>query len=125
MKKQKVFRLASRMPVWKKRMAKHYARNLTRPERLLWNRLKDKQLGVWIYKQKPALGFIVDFWCPVGIVIEVDGPCHQSRRDKDRIRDLIFASKGIKTLRFSDKDVQCNPSAVIALISDAIRKKSR
>jgi very-short-patch-repair endonuclease len=117
------YRLSGRMPRWKKALAKKFAKKMTAPERTLWERLKEKGAGVWIYKQRPMLGYIVDFWCPCGIVIEVDGPCHESRRAADARRDEIFARKGIKTLRFSDKEVESNPAAVVCVIRDTIAKR--
>ncbi len=55
---------------------KHYNKNLKQPprdlrnnmtgvERVLWSRLRRKQiLGLQFYRQKPILNLIVDFYCP-------------------------------------------------------------
>lgn len=65
---------------------KHPARKLrsgmTDAERLLWSRLRGKQiLGVQFYRQKPLGRYIVDFHAPaVKHVVEVDGSQHISRR---------------------------------------------
>ena len=44
-------------------------------ERLLWSRLRRKQLhGVQFYRQKPIGSYIVDFYAPAArLVVEVDG----------------------------------------------------
>jgi very-short-patch-repair endonuclease len=55
-------------------------KNMTDAERLLWSRLRRKQLkGLQVYRQKPIDGFIVDFYCPkANLVIELDGGQHYS-----------------------------------------------
>jgi very-short-patch-repair endonuclease len=116
--------LANKVKPWKKALAKKYAKNLTGPERLLWKRLKDKQLGVWFYKQKVLLGYIADFWCPAaGLVIEVDGPFHAKRKAYDRRRDQAMAAKGILTVRFKTGEVQKNLNAVVSLIRNKVAER--
>jgi len=117
------YQLSRRMPEWKKRRAKWLRDNMTYPERLLWRRLSRKQLGVWFYRQRPMLGYIVDFWCPLGIVIEVDGVCHRKRRARDRERDAAFAERGIVTLRFGVRDIKGNIEAVVSVIRGSLREK--
>ena len=124
-KKGKRFRnLANKVKPWKKALAKKYAKNLTGPEQLLWNRLKDKQLGVWFYKQKVILGYIADFWCPfAGLVVEVDGPFHAKRKAYDRRRDEAMAAKGILTMRFKTDEVRTNLNAVVSLIRKKVAER--
>lgn len=52
--------------------------NMTNAEQLLWQRIRRKQiLELQIYRQKPILNFIVDFYCPKAhLVIECDGCQH-------------------------------------------------
>ena len=126
--KRRVFRLASRMPKWKKTMARAMARNMTMPERILWSRLKDKKLGVRFYKQKPLLGYIADFWCACGcngkgLVIECDGPTHLTQKSYDANRDIVLLQHGILTMRFTAQEIVNNTNAVVALINDKMRKR--
>lgn len=102
------------------RFAKLLRKNMTLSERFLWKELRDKKLGFRIYTQSVILGYIVDFWCPCGIVIEVDGSSHNGREGYDKVRDLRLGEHGIRTLRFTDKEVLNNRAAVIALIQHAI-----
>jgi very-short-patch-repair endonuclease len=89
--------------------AQHLRRNLTDAERLLWFRLRRKQLcGVQFYRQKPIGNFIVDFYAPsVKLVIEVDGGQHfevkHQARDKERERCL--EALGLRVLRFDNLQV--------------------
>jgi very-short-patch-repair endonuclease len=120
--KRKTFRLASRMPLWKKIRAREMAKNMTRPERILWSHLRNRKLDARFYKQRPLLGYIADFWCPsANLVVEVDGPCHLTRKAYDAYRDMVFKSRrGITTMRFTDQEIYNNLPAVVALIVNRI-----
>jgi len=118
--------LRSKAKPWKKRKAAKMSRNKTWPEKILWAKLKDKQLGVNIYGQKVILGYIADFWCPkAGLVIEVDGSQHLKPKQKawDKRRDAVLRKKGIVTIRFTAQEVQNNRAAVVAMIKDKIRRR--
>ena len=100
------------------------AKNQTWSEKILWSRLRDKQLGVWVYKQKVTLGYIVDFWCPsAGLAIEVDGKSHQTRKAYDKNRDAVLRKKGIITMRFTNEAVRNNTAAVVAMIKAKIKQR--
>ena len=64
---------------------------MTDAERLLWSKIRDKQLkGHPFYRQKIIGEYIVDFCCPKSrLVIEVDGGQHYSAegKEKDGMRD--------------------------------------
>jgi very-short-patch-repair endonuclease len=107
-------------------MAAKMSRNKSWPEKLLWAKLRDKQLGVNIYAQKVLMGYIADFWCPkAAVVIEVDGSQHQTKKQRawDKRRDSVLRKKGIVTMRFTAKEVQNNRPAVVAMIKDKIRRR--
>ncbi len=92
-----------------KQFSKNLRRNMTDAERLLWSRIRGKQLkGLQFYRQKVVGNYIVDFYCPKSkLVIEVDGGQHYSDegRDKDSVRDDYMKKNGISVLRLSDRDV--------------------
>ena len=100
---------------------------MTSGEKILWDRLKNKQLGVWFYAQQLVYGFVADFWCPsagsAGLVVEVDGPYHARRKKYDQKRDRVLAAKGILTMRFKVGEVQRNLNAVVSLIRNKVQKK--
>ncbi|ALH96586.1 endonuclease domain-containing protein [Acinetobacter equi] len=92
------------------KQASHDLRNnMTDAEKLLWSRLRNKQiLGLQFYRQKPILNYIVDFYCPAAnLVIECDGSQHftQEGLEADRIRDEALAQLGLKVLRFDNGQV--------------------
>jgi very-short-patch-repair endonuclease len=90
---------------------------MTMPERILWSKLKDKQLGVVVQAQSVVLGYVLDFWISsCSLCVEIDGPCHDSRKGYDLKRDLVLKEKGIDTMRFKAAEVMNNLNAVLALI---------
>lgn len=102
---------------WKRAFANKLRRNMTMPERILWSKLKGKQLGVCAYAQSVVLGYVLDVWIPsAALCIEVDGPCHDARKGYDLKRDLVLKAKGIDTMRFKAAEVMNNLNAVLALI---------
>ena len=92
-----------------KQASRDLRNNMTDAEKLLWSRLRNKQiLGMQFYRQKPILNYIVDFYCPAAnLVIECDGSQHftQEGLEADRIRDEALAQLGLKVLRFHNGQV--------------------
>jgi len=90
---------------------------MTDAERLLWSKIRGKQLkGFHVYRQKPIGRFVVDFYCPKAkLIIELDGSQHYSKaiQAKDGLRDRYMDEIGLKVLRFSDHDVFENLSGVL------------
>ncbi|MEI7985065.1 MAG: DUF559 domain-containing protein [Armatimonadota bacterium] len=96
---------------WKKKiLARHFRKNLTLPEMLLWNQLKSDQIGFRIRRQVPMGEFILDFYCAnPKVAIEVDGSIHDLYRQQDIVRDMWLNSQGILVFRLSAKAVLKNP----------------
>ena len=100
---------------------KEYSRilrkNMTPAEKLLWSKVRGKQLkGHQFYRQKIIGDYIVDFYCPkANLVIEVDGGQHYSfeGKQKDEARDNYMDQLGLRVLRFSDREVFENLDGVI------------
>ena len=90
---------------------------MTDAERLLWSKIRGKQLnGLQFYRQKIIGNYIADFYCPkTRLVIEMDGGQHYSAegKEKDRLRDEYLVRAGIIVLRFSDREVLENPETVL------------
>jgi len=95
-----------------------------RAEQLLWQRLREGQLGVWFRRQVVLLGScIVDFYCPSArLVVEVDGGYHAapSRRRADARRDRRLAKSGVRVSRVAADVVLSDPKAVIAVVVAAL-----
>ena len=91
---------------------------MTDSERLLWSRIRRKQLeGLQYYREKTIGNYIVDFYCPSNmIIIEVDGSQHLElkMREKDAIRDVELSRLRFRVLRYSNIDVLKNIDGVLA-----------
>jgi very-short-patch-repair endonuclease len=84
----------------------------------LWQRLRNRQLGVDFRRQHPAGSFILDFYCSaLRLAIELDGGQHAERSQRDSQRDAWLAQRGVTMLRFWNSDVTENFSGVIETIA--------
>ena len=94
-------------------------------EVLLWRELRQKKLGYRFLRQRPIGDYIVDFYCSVlRLVIEIDGEAsHNTKIDKDIIRQKEIEKFGIKFLRFTDKDVRYNLAGIIVAIKSGIEER--
>ena len=90
---------------------RRYARSLrthqTDAERLLWSRLRRRQLAGFKFRRQHQIGlYICDFTCvEAGVVVELDGSQHAENLDYDLRRDRFLRSAGFEVLRFWNSDV--------------------
>lgn len=91
--------------------AKRLRREMSRPEYLLWVRLKElRGSGMRIRRQHAIGPFVADFYCAAArLVIEIDGMHHDHRSDSDFARSEYFASLGLRTVRWEAKAVLADP----------------
>jgi very-short-patch-repair endonuclease len=85
------------------------------PEARLWQLLRARPGGHKFRRQHRADPYILDFYChAAGLAIEVDGASHDMGGNpmRDERRDLFFAARGIKTLRFLATDIRDHLEAV-------------
>jgi cyclase len=104
-----------------------YARELrdnpTAAEKLLWNKLRNKKLGVKFRRQHPISDFIVDFYChELKLVIEVDGGYHLERDQKeyDKYRADDLSDLGITIISFTNDQVENKIEEVLKEIEHQI-----
>jgi very-short-patch-repair endonuclease len=105
-----------------KNKAKELRRNLTKPEKILWNHLRKKQQnGMYFRRQHPYGIYILDFYCfKANLAIEVDGDIHLYRKEYDEERTRYLESSGLKVLRFSNEEVENQIEFVINEINKNI-----
>ena len=103
-----------------KKYSQQLRKNMTDAERLLWSKLRKKQLkGLQVYRQRIIGNYIVDFYCPKAhLVIELDGGQHYTDKGKqsDKVRDAYMKNEGLKVLRFSDREIFENLDGLIERI---------
>ena len=105
------------------RVARMLRKQMTDPERLLWSRIRQNQLGVHFRRQAPIDAYIVDFLCvSAQLAIELDGGQHytQEGKTKDRIRDDKLRKMGLTVLRFDNIEVLKSVDTVVSQISDTL-----
>jgi very-short-patch-repair endonuclease len=101
---------------------------MTDAERLLWLRIRRKQLkGYQFYRQRPVGDYVVDFSCPLAkLVVELDGGQHfeEEGMNRDRRRDQELSDFGFRVLRFPWTDVFENLDGVVLEISEHLPEES-
>ena len=100
--------------------ARHLRCNQTDVERLLWSRLRARQLqGEKFRRQHSFAGYIVDFCCPdKQLIIELDGSQHAQQQQADKKRTAALKRQGYQVLRFWNNEVIENPDGVLARIAE-------
>lgn len=90
---------------------------MTRPERLVWSRIRAKQFEALKFRRQHGIGpYIVDFYCPErGVVIEIDGDVHagESEAARDQRRESYLRSLGLQVIRYMNDDVLNRLDAVL------------
>lgn len=108
--------------------ARRLRREMTDPERKLWNVLRNNQAGVKFRRQVPLGKYILDFYChSIKLNVELDGSQHYTEegRRKDGERDRWLQNNGIEAVRFSDADVFKNIDGVGQVIYEKIQERLR
>ncbi len=107
-----------------KKYSQELRKNMTDAERLLWSRLRKKQLNNFqFYRQRIIGDYIVDFYCPRSkLIIEVDGGQHYQDEGerRDEARNDYMRNVGMRVLRFSDREVLQNLDGVVERIYEIL-----
>lgn len=106
-------------------IAKKLRREMTPHERKLWY-LFLRKYPVKIYKQRIIDRFIVDFYCASAkLVIEIDGSQHYEEQGLayDMERSSILESYGLKVIRYSNREIDREFSAVCEQIDQMIQQR--
>ena len=102
--------------------ARSLRKEMSAPERILWSRLRDGQLGVKFRRQHPIGPYIADFYSrQAALVVEVDGSLHGEPEAAayDAARDRFMEHLGLRVLRFTASEVVSNPDGVAGTVADA------
>jgi len=107
-----------------KQFSRNLRNNSTLSEVLLWKQLRAGSIrGYKFNRQKPLDNYIVDFYCKkLSLVIEVDGEYHfeGEMRIRDKERQRVLESIGLKFLRFENIDVKMNILFMIRVLEDFV-----
>ena len=88
----------------------------------MWQSLRRGRTAKVKFRRQHAIDrFIVDFYCvQARLVIEIDGPIHDSLVAADRERQDYLESLGLKVVRFSNAEVLDNVADVVSRIEDVV-----
>ncbi len=96
-------------------------RDSTEVEKIIWQRLRNAQMGAKFRRQEPIVGFIVDFVAhDHRLVIELDGGQHADQAPYDERRTRMLEQAGFRVLRFWNNDVNDNLEGVLETIRTAL-----
>jgi len=90
-------------------------REMTVPERLLWQKLRGSPEGLRFRRQHPAGPYVLDFFCArANLAIEIDGATHDAvdHQQRDDQRDRLMRERRVDTLRIPARDVLADVQSV-------------
>ena len=100
----------------------------TPAESVLWHHLRNRRLAGAKFRRQQALGpYVVDFYCHQhSLIIEVDGSQHYDadQSTKDRQRSDWLESKGLRVLRFNNREVLGETELVLEQIQRVIEERT-
>ncbi|MEZ4968417.1 MAG: ribonuclease P protein component [Flavobacteriaceae bacterium] len=106
-----------------KEYARQLRKNSTLAEVLLWQKIKQRGLGVQFHRQIPLLDFIVDFYChEIGLIIEIDGSSHDYKYDQDAKRQGQLEKYGVEFIRFTDNEIKQNIFSVVLALEEKVKE---
>jgi len=109
-----------------KPLARSMRHHATEPERLLWLRLRQRQLGFTFRRQFVIGRFVADFFCPdARLVVEVDGAVHASRFERDAERDAVMQEMGLRVVHIRNEDILDDPEGAVRAVRLALAEPTR
>ena len=104
--------------------AREFRQKMTPEENLIWEQLRGNKLnGLHFRRQQVIDGYIVDFYChSARLVLEIDGPIHDSQKKEDKEREQALTDNGLKILRIKNEEIQVNMDQVLAKIQNVCRE---
>lgn len=103
--------------------AEELRNNSTPAEELLWNYLREGQLGLKFRRKHPASIYVLDFYAhKIKLAVEIDGSIHdleEVKRNDDQ-RQSNMELLGIQFLRFTNEQVFTEPDYIIEQIKSKI-----
>lgn len=109
-----------------KAFARENRKNATLAENVLWEYLRNGELGEKFLRQHIIGDYIVDFVSRHdGLVIEVDGGYHSEPRQQegDKLREEILEQMGYHVIRFTNEEVLCDIENVLNQIENYFKRE--
>ena len=109
-----------------KAFARENRKNATLAENVLWEYLRNGELGEKFLRQHIIGDYIVDFVSRHdGLVIEVDGGYHSEPRQQegDKLREEVLEQMGYHVIRFTNEEVLCDIENVLNQIENHFNRE--
>jgi very-short-patch-repair endonuclease len=105
--------------------ARQLRNKMTSAEKLLWERLKGKQIcNVRFRRQHPVSEYIADFYCHAAkLVVELDGKIHLKEIEYDMERTKKLNEFNLRVVRFSNEEVETDIEKVLKQITFEINNR--
>lgn len=104
-------------------IAREFRKEPTPGEKILWGSLRGKRLdGIKFRRQQPIGYFVVDFYSSMyRLVVEVDGPIHESQKEADAARQEILEILGLTVLRIKTEIVEQSLPKALTRIRESVK----
>jgi very-short-patch-repair endonuclease len=105
-------------------VARRFRKAPTPSEAVLWEALRKRAVeGRRFRRQQPIGPFVVDFFCPSErLIVEVDGPIHESLREVDAERQWLLEALGFRFVRVTATQVENDLKTAVALVRGSFIK---
>ncbi len=79
----------------------------TKAEKLLWEKLRNNQLGYRFKRQYSISNYVVDLYChKLKLAIEIDGEIHKISKKYDNYRTRYLEALGIREFRLKNREIE-------------------
>lgn len=96
----------------------------TNTEKIFWEAVRNKKLGVRFVRQFSIDGYVMDFYCPkLRLGIELEGEIHDYTKEYDNFRIKYLEAFGVKILRFKNYEVVNNLPGVLNKITPLLNQE--
>jgi len=108
-----------------KEKVRYLRKKETKAEKMLWQKLRNKNLNVKFRRQYPIENYILDFYAPsIKLGIELDGSIHKNNKEYDENRTKYLKNKKIKIIRFWNSEIENDLECVLNKIQNHLTPPS-
>ena len=107
-------------------IARQFRKEPTPSEGILWQAIRGRRLeGVKFRREQPIGLFIVDFFAAAQrLIVEVDGPIHDTQVEADARRQELLESLGFRFVRIKSEVVERDLPRALDMIRAAIVRET-
>jgi very-short-patch-repair endonuclease/RimJ/RimL family protein N-acetyltransferase len=111
----------------KQKFAKKLRQDKTKPENILWYKLRDRRFLEYKFRRQVLIGnYIVDFICfKRNLIIELDGSQHAEQEEYDKLRTHFLNTEGFKVIRFWNSRILTELEDVLWTIENELYNQSK